>query len=153
MMATERRWHPDEIETLTKNWLLKSASQIGAILDRSRNSICGMAHRLRIQGRLPDAPNKLFLVKPSTAHHHKRERKPKPLKVLVMNVDYIPPPPPEPAPDRPPSLVELLDHQCKWPLGDPRADDFGFCARARVAGMPYCRTHCGIAYNPQGRHS
>lgn len=39
------------------------------------------------------------------------------------------------------SFIDLEDHHCKWPIGDTRDPDFGFCAAARVEGQPYCQHH------------
>jgi len=44
-------------------------------------------------------------------------------------------------------LVDLQRHQCKFPLGDPRQSDFGFCAKPQVDGYPYCRKHCELSYH------
>jgi GcrA cell cycle regulator len=68
-----------------------------------------------------------------------------------MKNGYSSPPPPPEEPPNPLPLIELEEHHCRWPLGDPREPDFGFCARARIAGMPYCPGHCAIAFNHQGK--
>ena len=36
---------------------------------------------------------------------------------------------------------------CAWPHGDPREPDFHFCGSQRHTGRPYCREHCGQAYD------
>ncbi|MBR1601587.1 MAG: global cell cycle regulator GcrA-like protein [Alphaproteobacteria bacterium] len=43
-------------------------------------------------------------------------------------------------------LVDLDSHTCRWPLGDPRDDDFGFCGKKVRAGQTYCDEHSSIAY-------
>lgn len=35
----------------------------------------------------------------------------------------------------------LTSSQCRWPVGDPRAADFGFCARPAPGAGPYCACH------------
>ncbi|WP_159585956.1 GcrA family cell cycle regulator [Chelativorans xinjiangense] len=48
----------------------------------------------------------------------------------------------------PPRMVSLLDlepNECKWPYGDPREADFGFCAHERAPGSPYCRYHAACS--------
>ena len=35
---------------------------------------------------------------------------------------------------------------CQWPIGDPQEKDFHFCDAKTVAGKPYCKQHCDIAY-------
>ncbi|MER8387274.1 hypothetical protein NKH14_17455 [Mesorhizobium sp. M1380] len=45
-------------------------------------------------------------------------------------------------------LVELTDQTCKWPNGDPQAEDFAFCGNHVPSDGPYCRYHSRIAYQP-----
>lgn len=45
-------------------------------------------------------------------------------------------------------LVELTEQTCKWPIGDPQAEDFGFCGNQSASAGPYCRYHARIAYQP-----
>ena len=48
-------------------------------------------------------------------------------------------------PDPRVSLIDLPYNGCKFPLGDPREPDFGYCGQARKAGKdrqyPYCQVH------------
>jgi GcrA cell cycle regulator len=43
------------------------------------------------------------------------------------------------------TLTTLKAHGCKWPIGDPRDSDFGFCGRAREHHA-YCEAHRAVAY-------
>jgi GcrA cell cycle regulator len=45
------------------------------------------------------------------------------------------------------SLLELDNHTCRFPIGDPHAADFGFCAAPSAPGRPYCAAHAARAYN------
>ncbi|TIN76747.1 GcrA family cell cycle regulator [Mesorhizobium sp.] len=45
-------------------------------------------------------------------------------------------------------LVDLTEHTCKWPVGDPQAADFGFCGNGAAETGPYCKYHARIAYTP-----
>jgi GcrA cell cycle regulator len=47
------------------------------------------------------------------------------------------------------SLLELTEATCRWPVGEPGETGFAFCGAAPLAGYPYCRAHCLIAYRPQ----
>jgi GcrA cell cycle regulator len=48
-------------------------------------------------------------------------------------------------------LLQLLDHHCRWPIGDPRGHRFYFCAADREAGVPYCSFHMRKAFaKPRG---
>ncbi|MCF4097585.1 GcrA family cell cycle regulator [Maritalea mediterranea] len=48
-------------------------------------------------------------------------------------------------------LMELNEHTCKWPIGDPVADDFHFCGRHSDEGKPYCEFHSKRAYHSLDR--
>ena len=43
--------------------------------------------------------------------------------------------------DKRKSLLELEDHDCRWPIGDPQKDGFHFCGAEQVRGQPYCPYH------------
>lgn len=45
------------------------------------------------------------------------------------------------------SLMELTDHTCKWPYGDPRAPDFHFCGHEPEPPRAYCQYHLRLAYH------
>lgn len=47
---------------------------------------------------------------------------------------------------RPAAECYLPSDGCKWPIGDPREQDFGFCGTSRLKGHPYCGEHCRLAY-------
>ena len=49
------------------------------------------------------------------------------------------------------SLFELQQWHCRWPVGDPSSEDFGFCGNMRIAGLPYCAAHARIAYRRSAR--
>ena len=44
------------------------------------------------------------------------------------------------------SLVELDNHTCRWPIGDPKDDNFHFCGKKIRLGQTYCEEHAAIAY-------
>lgn len=43
-------------------------------------------------------------------------------------------------------LIELDSHTCRWPIGDPRDEDFCFCGKKVRAGQTYCDEHSQVAY-------
>ena len=45
-------------------------------------------------------------------------------------------------------LIELTEHTCKWPNGDPLAEDFSFCGNESQESGPYCTYHSRIAFQP-----
>ena len=44
------------------------------------------------------------------------------------------------------TLTDLTAQTCRWPIGDPKHDDFHFCGAPVVPGKPYCLEHCMAAY-------
>ncbi|PWJ93571.1 GcrA cell cycle regulator [Mesorhizobium loti] len=46
------------------------------------------------------------------------------------------------------ALTELTEQTCKWPNGDPQAEDFGFCGNDAAETGPYCRYHARLASAP-----
>ena len=51
------------------------------------------------------------------------------------------------------SLLELTPGKCRWPINEPGAADFCFCAHPQVEGLPYCVGHARIAYKSTARMS
>ena len=45
------------------------------------------------------------------------------------------------------SLLQLNEHTCKWPIGDPLTPDFYFCGQHSEEGKPYCEFHSRRAYH------
>ena len=45
------------------------------------------------------------------------------------------------------SLLELNEHTCKWPIGDPLTPDFYFCGQHSEENKPYCDFHSRRAYH------
>lgn len=50
-------------------------------------------------------------------------------------------------PERRLSLLQLNEHTCKWPIGDPLTADFYFCGATAESGRPYCDFHVRRAYH------
>lgn len=48
-----------------------------------------------------------------------------------------------------PDMARLTRHQCRWPIGDPKAPGFGFCGRLRPRGASYCPAHAGLSIDPK----
>jgi GcrA cell cycle regulator len=46
------------------------------------------------------------------------------------------------------SIETLLECDCRWPIGDPQEAEFHFCAKKKVAGLPYCEFHARRAFQP-----
>jgi len=48
-------------------------------------------------------------------------------------------------------LSELDSHTCRWPIGDPKDENFCFCGKKVRAGETYCDEHAEIAYVKPGK--
>jgi len=141
-----REWSKQEIVFLIDNWGAMSATKIGAELGRGRNAIIGKAHRLG----LPDAtPQKKSRKSEPVRKSKKRARAPKKVPVatappprsescvsLTLNDDY-----PKNPTDAATAVNALAPHHCKWPIGDPKSSEFGFCGERRADDGPYCARH------------
>lgn len=53
------------------------------------------------------------------------------------------------APSNRRGIADLLDDQCRWPIGDPQRPGFHFCDHKKeVSGLPYCKLHNAKAFQP-----
>lgn len=49
------------------------------------------------------------------------------------------------------SILELNERTCRWPVGDPKDSDFGYCGSVVYAAHPYCAEHVAIAFQAPNR--
>ena len=164
-------WTEERVELLKKLWADGlSASQIAARLGGvTRNAVIGKVHRLGLSGRAtttrvktatrprarkrtpqaPRAPRGLFGSAGSLAlnglqayepeQHYEEEPDPIP-ELHVVSSEKV-------------TILNLTEHTCKWPIGDPSDENFRFCGCKSQTGSPYCEHHTRIAYQavPQRR--
>jgi GcrA cell cycle regulator len=154
-------WTDERVELLKKLWTdglsaSQIASQLGGV---TRNAVIGKVHRLNLSGRAkpassaPRPPRKARPVsphRPSTrgfvsgnnalkVHAHPAPRRIPalvPIENLVVPISLRV------------SLLALNDQMCKWPIGDPTAEDFHFCGHRNFNGLPYCEYHSRVACQP-----
>ena len=163
-------WTEDRVATLTKLWADGlSASQIAKQLGGvTRNAVIGKVHRLGLSGRAkPSSPARKAAAKKRAASSGTRsrttaKRKAKPARTpsaprTPRVIAHAPPPPPPPleaklqADGKFATIMTITDHMCKWPIGDPGADNFRFCGRHTDPEEPYCLAHSRVAYQPSRR--
>lgn len=127
---------------------------IGNQLHKTRNAVAGQLNRLRAQNNEDLAPRRVKMhkagIRTTATVHPSLVRGPRTIKLK----------PPVPAPrirlrmvdhETAVTLLELEQHHCRWPNGDPRRSDFRFCGCPRVSmksKTPYCAKHTLLA----GRH-
>lgn len=117
-------WNDEKIQRLKKLWSEGlTTGEIGKRLGVSKNAVVGKAHRLGLKGR--PSPIKRQPNKPVEAKKETR----------VF------------------TLTDLSAQTCRWPIGDPKHEDFRFCGKPVFPGKPYCAEHCAVAYVGSGKSS
>lgn len=145
-------WTEERIELLRRLWREEfSASRIAQELGGvSRSAVIGKIHRLGLQGRGQPTTSVKRQGRPRTSDGGLKSWRPPSLGNTALKA----------APERlgKPFLPEvvplakklpfarLTERTCKWPIGDPRGEDFHFCGHDALEALPYCRYHSGIAY-------
>lgn len=49
------------------------------------------------------------------------------------------------------SILELNERTCRWPVGDPKDANFGYCGSSVYMAHPYCAEHVAIAFQAPNR--
>ncbi len=152
-------WNDERVELLKKLWAEGlSASQIAGRLGQvTRNAVIGKVHRLGLSGRATTSRMKSHRPRPRAAAA-KRLAKPRyapvgntALRALYQadSEPYVSPveelviPPAERR-----SIETLTECDCRWPIGDPQENEFHFCGKKKVVGLPYCEFHARRAFQP-----
>lgn len=157
-------WTEERVEVLKKLWTEGlSASQIALELGGvTRNAVIGKVHRLGLSGRGKTSNTVSRTRQPRNSTHANRMRSSGGGSIgnaaLKMSPDENPEIAPAPRPVRYEELVipiseranimQLNEHTCRWPIGDPTDEDFHYCGRKSEDGVPYCSHHRRIAYQP-----
>ena len=159
-------WTDERVELLKKLWAeglsaSQIANQLGGV---SRNAVIGKVHRLKLSGRgrasaaqprakkAPAAGTvKTAASRPvrtvtatvgATALAVQFDAEPVARQVLRPAADVVIPI------SRRLTLTQLTERTCKWPNGDPLAEDFSFCGNEAGESGPYCGYHSKVAYQP-----
>lgn len=166
-------WTDERVELLKKLWAEGlSASQIAAQLGGvSRNAVIGKVHRLKLssRGRASGAPARQKKATAATSGTgtgggatSRRQRTSRTMTATVganalqvqFEEDAVAYQRVRPVENvvlpmsRNLRLVELNEHTCKWPNGDPLSEDFSFCGNDSGDSGPYCNYHSKLAYQP-----
>jgi len=138
-------WTDERVSLLKKLWgdgktAAEIAKELGGV---TRNAVIGKAHRLKLSNRA----SPIQQAKKTTINKAQNQNTPPEKKVQksapVIKVDKI---------KGGIALTDLKPSQCRWPQGDPREGEFGFCGSSCVTGMPYCEEHVAVAYQPATRN-
>ena len=131
-----------------------SCSQIAREIGVTRNAVIGKMHRLG----LSRPKDRVRTREPKDASRPKawREKNWRP-SIHVQREMLIAAYPGSAAAEMPVasphkcSLLDLSQAQCRWPISEPGADDFGFCGGKSVDGLSYCVDHARMAYRLSAR--
>ncbi len=140
-------WTAENVETLKALWEQGvSHGQIAHRLGYSRSAVIGKVHRL-------DLPLRSTTSRHKAGRPRKRPsqvRKSGPVLCRPPAIPSFPLPSERPRPGAPdPLMLGVLDltaSSCRYPIGDPRHADFGFCGHERIAGLPYCDHHVRVCF-------
>jgi GcrA cell cycle regulator len=176
-LETTGGWTDERVELLKKLWLEGlSASQIAGVLGEgvTRNAVIGKVHRLKLSGRArpastsprPRAPGRSSPRRVSGGSSGRsglggmlkaRTMVSAPMHgATALKINHELEADIEPLPqvqelfipvEQRISLLQLNEHTCKWPIGDPLTPDFYFCGRESEEGHPYCEFHSRRAYH------
>lgn len=160
-------WTDEMVDQLREMWKQGlTTGEIGKRLGVSKNSIVGKVHRLGLSGRpspikKKDAPETPAPKKASNETAAKND-KPKNEKAPVAKPEKNVAKPIEneikfeekaefemssrPQHSGKTSLTDLDNHTCRWPIGDPKDDNFHFCGKKVRIGQTYCDEHAAVAY-------
>jgi GcrA cell cycle regulator len=154
-------WTDERVENLKKLWQEGlSASQIaGRLGGVTRNAVIGKVHRLGLSGRATTSRMKSLRPRRPAASTQKR---PQPknrfaqqgnsaLRALYQGdaEPYQPPAEEVVIPlEQRKYITTLTESCCRWPIGDPQHEDFHFCGKGKVTGLPYCEFHARRAFQP-----
>ena len=165
----------DEKDALIKRMWTKdraSANDIAGKVGTTRNAVIGRLHRLGCNssnGGSMNQPTKAERGMPPTIMPPPaRAPAKKPVQQKVWNhwgntpadaerkivEPYREPPAGTPVPEVDPAkmvrTLDLEEHHCRWPIGDPRdSDTFRHCGKDKVMGQSYCEAHVRRAYAPR----
>lgn len=168
-------WTDERVELLKKLWMEGlSASQIAGELGEgvTRNAVIGKVHRLKLSARAKptnSAPRSRPAARPTArrvaspsagmstvAKPRATMSRPQVMGATALAVTpqmeqdlYVAPAAAElfiPE-DKRLTLLQLNEHTCKWPIGDPLSKDFYFCGQHSLETGPYCEFHSRRAYH------
>lgn len=146
-------WTEEMVEGLKSMWKQGlTTNEIAKNLGVSKNSIVGKVHRLNLTARPSPIKKKDETAEVSKATAAPAPAAPaaKPTKKITINPVEIKTPiaagETKNTQEGCISLMELSNHTCRWPLGDPREDTFCFCGKKVRTGQTYCEEHAAIAY-------
>ena len=141
-------WTEEMIDGLKQMWKEGlTTNEIAKRLGVSKNSIVGKVHRLNLKAR-PSPIKKKEEITATEITETKEEvvkQSNTPIKkITVSSVNILTTK--KTKKDSCLKLTDLDNHTCRWPIGDPKDDNFCFCGKTIRSGQTYCEEHAAIAY-------
>lgn len=135
-------WTDEQVEELKRLWDKGlTTGEIGKALGVSKNAVVGKAHRLGLNSRPSpirrgeDENAAGAGTQPQQPAEKKKSAKPAPVKKTA-----------EKEKKKLFTVNDLTASSCRWPVGDPKDEDFHFCGKEALPDKPYCAEHAAIAY-------
>lgn len=146
-------WTDERVELLKKLWADGlSASQIaGELGGITRNAVIGKVHRLGLSGRAKSPSSSTPRPRKARSSGMLRVSRPAIRGNTALAYEYeeaIEPELVEIPMEQRKTLLQLNEHTCRWPVGDPGSGDFFFCGGESATDLPYCSYHSRVAYQP-----
>jgi GcrA cell cycle regulator len=141
-------WTDERVAMLKKLWQEgRSASEVAQLLGGlTRNAVIGKVHRLGLGGRATPS-------RPRTQGAQSAGRTTR-LSIAAGTLRIVKPAAPVRLPKAtgveltPTATIHTLTlAACRWPIGDPRDPEFGFCGRACSDKGSYCQGHAQLAFH------
>ena len=152
-------WNEQRVTDLRRLWAEGlSATQIATRIGGcTRNAVLGKVHRLELPARATTPRSRITYRKPRAAPRQPKQPR---WQMRDCGLTFAPLPDnraklsafgiaPEDAAIIRRSLVDLNASDCRWPIGDPQHDDFGFCGAPALSRRPYCQAHAARAYRSE----
>ncbi len=141
-------WTDEMVEKLTSMWLGgATTNEIAKELGLSKNSVVGKVHRLNLSARpSPIKKKEEKKVTKKTQTILKKDIEPKEKNVSTSAVQKTSEKQNSSESKKCLRLNELDNHSCRWPIGDPKDENFCFCGKKVRTGQTYCDEHAAIAY-------
>ena len=143
-------WTDEMVDKLRQMWTEgKTATESAKELGVTKNSIVGKVHRLCLTAR--PSPIKSKDEEPVEKAEVEKEIPEEAEENIEVIAETVEPVKTEKVEKKHKNgchvkLVELDSHTCRWPLGDPRDEDFCFCGKKVRMGQTYCEEHANMAY-------
>ncbi len=138
-------WTDERVTLLRQLWGEgKTAAEIAKELGEgvTRNAVIGKAHRLKLASRISPIQqnNKKAALK------KKVEKAKTKVSIAATRQQIVKAVTEKKRTEPAVKLEKLTENMCRWPLGDPKDVNFGFCGCKSETGLPYCAEHAVLAY-------